>query len=215
MKNEKNATKNTALENTPKSWLEKENKYLCHQLDHAVNGWFRVTSESDIKNFCADMGAEEAECMPRAVGEAVRSGNTALWYTGADDNEYVEALPKELSAENDALRTLLRKNGAWGSLDKYALALAKVTTAKYNWQFQNTVLTVDEGATEELINQGLWRGDEVRMRHTRDCREGQQTQRTTIWYADGTVKEWESNVHVDARYETIAKVLERLHGMTY
>lgn len=213
--NEKNATKSTALENTPKSWLEKENKYLWQRLDHTVNGWFRVTSESDIKNYCADMGEEEAECMPRAVGEAVRSGNTALWYTDADDNDHVEALPKELSAENDALRTLLRDNGKWDSHDRYALALAKVTSAKYNWQFNNTVLTVDEGAKEELINQGLWRGDEVRMRHTHDRREGQQIQRTTIWYADGTVKEWDERTVMDARYELIEETIKRLHGMTY
>lgn len=208
--NEKNATKSTALENSPKSWLEKESKYLWHKLEHAVNGWFKVTSENDIKNFCADMGEEEAECMPLAVGEAVRNGYTALWYTGTDGNDYVEALPKEPSEENDTLRTLLRENGKWDNLDKYALALAKVTTAKYNWQFQNTVLTVDQGATEELINQGLWRGDEVRMRYTRE-----HFPRITIWYADGTVKEWTSNTLGDERFETSLKVLERLHGMTY
>lgn len=209
------ATKEKVIENTEKSWLQAEQRYLLSRLEEKTDGWSTWESEKQLADFCSDMGEPEEKAVPQGLGDIVRSGKLALWYTTTGGEEKILALPKEDKQANAELRKVCKSHGAWDEIDERVATLLRLTTRKRNWQQHNMVIEINAGAEDELIADGLWHGTERRMRYAEIKDYGKNDHEThtqyTIWHENGTINEWNGNTCVADSTRIKAEVLRRLY----
>lgn len=82
------ATKAKVIENTGKSWLQAEQRYLLSRLEEKTDGWSTWESKKQLADFCADMGEPEEKAVPQGLGDIVRSGYIRLTVSRAEMSKY-------------------------------------------------------------------------------------------------------------------------------
>lgn len=169
--------------------MKNTTKYLSNKMSEHDHWWYQNTDA--VQQMMDDCDVKKEE-LPPGLWEAAERGPVLHM----QDTDEIIPVPETEEEQRDMLRRLLRQRKAWNRIDEHACHLLDAAEDVKRIHAPNgiiTILAMHKEAPEELIADGLWTGNETRIRITPIGERHEQTSSYTIWYADGTIQEWSSN----------------------
>jgi hypothetical protein len=184
--------------------MKNSNKYIVNKFNEFDHWWYAGTDA--VEDMMQDCGVGRDE-LPPGLWEAAERGEVLH----LQDTDEIISIPEDETEMQKTLVRALKRRKKWTYIDEHAVHLLDACETKrvrtLNGYGTTIILTVNQHAADALIEDGLWLGTETRIRVTPVGEPYTDREAYTIWYADGTTKEWGNNTCVSDKTEDVGKVL--------
>ena len=184
--------------------MKNSTEYVVNKFNEFDHWWFIGTDS--VEEMMADCGVSRDE-LPPGLWEAAERGEVLH----LQDTDEIISLPEDENEQQKTLVRALKRRKKWTYIDEHAVHLLNACEMKkvrtLNGHGTTIILTVKHEAADALIEDGLWLGTETRIRVTPIGEPYTKNEAYTIWYADGTTKEWDDKTCVPDKTEDVGKTL--------
>lgn len=182
--------------------MKNSTEYVVNKFNEFDHWWY--TGTDAVEDMMKDCGVGRDE-LPPGLWETAEHGEVLH----LQDTDEIISIPEDETEIQKTLVRALKRRKKWSYIDEHAVHLLDACELKRvrNGNGTTIILTVNQNAADALIEDGLWHGTETRIRVTPVREPYAKHEAYTIWYADGTTKEWGDNTCVTDTTEDAGKTL--------